>query len=186
MAGARRVIRALHDPRQRIQLLRITSKLRYHLPFGVWWRTGVTEQQDWLRFDFFPAGAELIAQGAPAGGSIMVLKEGEVEVLRDGKFVSTIKQAGAIFGEMSVLLDRPHSATVRAVTDVQLYVIDDAIKVLEAHPAWLLQIARLLAQRVNATTAQLVALKQRQGEGEDDDVLVLPTNLFASWADPQI
>ncbi|WP_423065333.1 Crp/Fnr family transcriptional regulator [Devosia sp. CN2-171] len=141
--------------------------------------------QDWLRFDFFPAGSELIAQGRNAGGSIMVLKEGEVEVIRDGRFVSTIKQPGAIFGEMSVLLERPHSATVRAVTDVQLYVIDDALRVLEAHPAWLLQIARLLAQRVNTTTAQLVALKSKDG-GDDDDVLVLPTNVFSSWADPQI
>ena len=141
--------------------------------------------QDWLRFDFFPAGSELITQGRNAGGSLMVLKEGEVEVIRDGKFVSTIKQPGAIFGEMSVLLERPHSASVRAVTDVQLYVIDDALRVLEAHPAWLLQIARLLAQRVNATTAQLVALRQKEAESEDD-ILVLPTNVFSSWADPQI
>jgi CRP-like cAMP-binding protein len=141
--------------------------------------------QDWLRFDFFPAGSELITQGRNAGGSLMVLKEGEVEVIRDGKFVSTIKQPGAIFGEMSVLLERPHSASVRAVTDVQLYVIDDALRVLEAHPAWLLQIARLLAQRVNATTAQLVALKQKEAASEDD-ILVLPTNVFSSWADPQI
>jgi len=140
--------------------------------------------QDWLRFDFFPAGSELIVQGRNAGGSLLVLKEGEVEVIRDGKFVSTIKQPGAIFGEMSVLLERPHSATVRAVTDVQLYVIDDALRVLEAHPAWLLQIARLLAQRVNTTTAQLVALKSK--DGGDDDVLVLPTNVFSNWADPQI
>jgi CRP-like cAMP-binding protein len=141
--------------------------------------------QDWLRFDFFPAGSELITQGRTAGGSLMVLKEGEVEVIRDGNFVSTIKQPGAIFGEMSVLLERPHSASVRAVTDVQLYVIDDALRVLEAHPAWLLQIARLLAQRVNATTAQLVALKQKEADAEDD-ILVLPTNVFSSWADPQI
>lgn len=145
----------------------------------------MTDQQEWLRFDFFPAGSELITQGGNAAGSLMVLKEGEVEVLRDGKFVSTIRQPGAIFGEMSVLLDRPHSATVRAVTEVQLYVIDDALRVLEAHPAWLLQIARLLAQRVNATTAQLVALKSKPDE-DDDDVLVLPTNVFSSWTDPQI
>ena len=58
------------------------------------------------------------------------------------------------------------------------------LTVLEARPSWLLQIARLLAQRVNATTAQLVALKQR--ENEDDDVIVLPSNVFASWSDPQV
>jgi CRP/FNR family transcriptional regulator, cyclic AMP receptor protein len=138
---------------------------------------------DWLEFDFFPAGTELIAQGGRTG-SLMVLKEGEVEVLRDGNFVSAVRQPGAIFGEMSILLDRPHSASVRALTDVQVYIIADALAVLEARPSWLLQIARLLAQRVNATTAQLVALKQR--DNEDDEVIVLPSNVFASWSDPQV
>ena len=94
------------------------------------------------------------------------------------------KEVARIFGEMSVLLERPHSATVRAMTDVQLYVINDALTVLEAHPSWLLQIARLLAQRVNSTTAQLVALRSR--EDEDEDILVLPTNVFSSWGDPQV
>ncbi len=144
----------------------------------------MADNQGWLKFDFYPAGAELIRQGGRTG-SLIVLKEGEVEVLRDGRFVSSIRQPGAIFGEMSVLLDRPHSATVRAVTDVQLFVIADALTVLEAHPAWLLQIARLLAQRVNATTAQLVTLKQEQLEAEED-VLVLPSAVFSSWADPQV
>lgn len=144
----------------------------------------MADNQGWLKFDFYPAGAELIRQGGRTG-SLIVLKEGEVEVLRDGRFVSSIRQPGAIFGEMSVLLDRPHSATVRAVTDVQLYVIADALNVLEAHPAWLLQIARLLAQRVNTTTAQLVTLKQEQLEAEED-VLVLPSAVFSSWSDPQV
>ena len=145
----------------------------------------MAETEGWLKFDFYPAGAELIQQGGKSG-SLLVLKEGEVEVLRDGRFVSATHQPGAIFGEMSVLLDRPHSATVRALTDVQLYVIEDALAVLERHPSWLLQIARLLAQRVNVTTAQLVALKQQESEEDNSDILVLPTNVFASWADPQI
>ena len=144
-----------------------------------------TETQGWLKYDFYPAGAVLIRQGGDVTGKLIVLKEGEVEILRDDKFVASIRQPGAIFGEMSVLLGRPHSATVRAVTDVQLFVIADAINVLEAHPAWLLQIARLLAQRINATTAQLVALKRQAGE-EEEDVLILPTNVFSSWSDPQI
>ena len=143
----------------------------------------MAETRDWLSFDFYPAGAELIRQGE-AGGTLFVLKEGEVEVERDGRFVSAIRQPGAVFGEMSVLRERSHTASVTAVTDVQVFVIKDAIKVLEAHPVWLLQIARLLAQRVNATTAQLVALKDEQAG--DSDVLVLPTNLFASWSDPQL
>lgn len=144
----------------------------------------MADDESWLKFDFYPAGAELIRQGGRSG-SLIVLKEGEVEVLRDGKFVSSMAQPGAIFGEMSVLLERPHSATVRALSDVQLYVIADALKVLEAHPAWLLQIARLLAQRVNATTAELVSLKQEQ-QSEGEDILILPSAVLSSWGDPEI
>jgi CRP-like cAMP-binding protein len=138
--------------------------------------------QPWLRYDWFPAGHELIKQGGRTG-SLFVLKTGEMEVLRDGGFVSSVNRAGAIFGEMSVLLNQPHSASVRAVTDVEVYVIADALKVLESHPAWTLQIARLLAQRVNATTALLMDSQRESGEKER---LVLPQNVFAQWADPQV
>jgi CRP-like cAMP-binding protein len=106
-----------------------------------------------------------------------------MEVTRDGKFVSSVNRAGAIFGEMSVLLDQPHSATVRAVTDVEVYVIANALSVLESHPAWTLQIARLLAQRVNSTTALLM---ESQREISEKDRLVVPQNVFSQWADPQV
>ena len=74
----------------------------------------MADTQDWLSFDFYPAGSELITQGGE-GGTLFVLKEGEVEVERDGRFVSSIRQPGAIFGEMSVLLERSHTASVKAV-----------------------------------------------------------------------
>jgi CRP/FNR family transcriptional regulator, cyclic AMP receptor protein len=138
--------------------------------------------QSWLRYDWFPVGHELIKQGGRSG-ALFVLKSGEMEVTRDGKFVSSVNRAGAIFGEMSVLLDQPHSATVRAVTDVEVYVIANALSVLESHPAWTLQIARLLAQRVNSTTALLM---ESQREISEKDRLVVPQNVFSQWADPQV
>lgn len=139
--------------------------------------------QPWLKFDWFPAGHELLPQGGKLG-RLFVLRQGEVEVERDGTYINSISQPGAIFGEMSLLLDIPHSATVRAVTDIEVFVIEDALRVLEANPRWTLQIARLLAQRVNATT-QLLA------RSSEDDLahrqrLVLPQNVFATWADPQV
>jgi CRP-like cAMP-binding protein len=141
-----------------------------------------TGSADWLRLDYYPAGAELIRQGGRTG-SLIVLKDGEAEVLRDGEVVFSTRQPGAVFGEISVLLDLPHSATVRAVTDIEVFVIDDALLVLEAHPPWLMQIARLLAQRVNTTTEQLVAERTEEGRR---DLMVLPERMFAAWADPQV
>jgi CRP-like cAMP-binding protein len=133
----------------------------------------------WLRRDWIAPGMTLIEQGGKTG-QLYVLKDGQLEVLRDGKHVSTIKTPGAVVGEMSVLLDVPQSATVRAVTACDYFVIDNAIEVLKAHPDWLLQIARLLAQRVNATTAELTRGKP------DDEALVLPQHFMSSWGDPAI
>ena len=144
--------------------------------------TSAEGEQPWLKFDWYPAGHVLVPQGGKLG-KLFVLRQGEVEIERDGAFISSTSQPGAIFGEMSLLLDIPHSATVRAVTDLEVFVIADALKVLEANPSWTLQIARLLAQRVNATTRQLA---QSQGEVAHSDRLVLPQNVFAQWADPQV
>jgi CRP/FNR family transcriptional regulator, cyclic AMP receptor protein len=136
--------------------------------------------ETWLKRDFLAAGMILIEQGGRTG-QLYVLKDGQLEVIRDGKHVSTIKTPGAVVGEMSVLLDMPQSATVRAITEVEYFVIDNAIDILNTHPDWLLQIARLLAQRVNATTALLT-----RDKSEEQDNLVLPQNFMSSWGDPTV
>lgn len=139
----------------------------------------MAEADAWLRRDWIAPGMELIAQGGQTG-QLYVLKEGELEVLRDGTHITTIKTPGSVIGEMSVLLGAPQTATVRAITAVDFFVIDNAIEVLRSHPDWLLQIARLLAQRVKDTTAQLA-----RGRGEDE-AMVLPQNFISSWGDPAV
>ena len=67
-----------------------------------------------LNQQLFPSGAVLIPEGGKLN-TMFVLRSGELEVVRDNIVVTTIRQPGTIFGEMSVLLDAPHSATVRAV-----------------------------------------------------------------------
>lgn len=99
-------------------------------------------------------------------------------------FITTVSQPGSVFGEMSLLLETPHTATVRATSDVEVFVIEDAIAVLEANSGWALQIARLLARRVAETTGRLA---EAQGEeAAASGRLVLPENVFAQWGDPQV
>jgi CRP-like cAMP-binding protein len=60
-----------------------------------------------------------------------------------------------------VLLDKPHTATVRAAQDSTIYEIDDAASFLRNQPAVALLIARMLAQRLNVANTYLADLKQQ-------------------------
>ena len=145
----------------------------------------MTQAPEWLKFEIYLAGHVLLEQGTQTG-KLVVLKDGEIEVVRDGKFVSTTTAPGPIFGEMSLLLEKPHTASVRAVTDVEVFVIEDALKALAEHPAWTLQIARLLAQRVNSTTAALMAAQPDTDDEDTGGRLIMPHYVLSDWGDPQV
>lgn len=108
----------------------------------------------------FAEGTLLIEEGKPPG-SLFVLESGEVEVLRHGLVVATIDEPGAIIGEMSVLLDTPHSSSVRARTAVMAHVVENAREALRQHPELTFKVAQILARRLNATTEFLVDSQEK-------------------------
>lgn len=119
----------------------------------------------------FKPGTVLIDEGG-SDGRLFVLIDGRVEVLRKGTQVSYVDEPGSLFGEMSVLLDMPYSATVRALSTVKAYVIDDAIKFFESQPEIAIYVATLLARRLYYTTSYLVDLQQQAaGKREDLDLV---------------
>jgi len=65
----------------------------------------------------FAAGAILLSEGETSG-QLYILAEGSVEILRGDTQVAVVSEPGAVFGEMSVLLKRPHTATVRTTSPV--------------------------------------------------------------------
>ncbi len=107
-----------------------------------------------------PAGALIIREGGSTG-HLYVLIDGQLEVAKGDTVVAVISEPGAVLGEMSVLLDQPHSATVRAVSDSKVYEFDDAASFLRDQPAVALLIARMLAQRLNVATTYLADLRQQ-------------------------
>src|ERR1700754_788992 len=107
-----------------------------------------------------PAGALIIGEGGTTG-HLYVLLDGQLEVAKGGTVVAVISEPGAVLGEMSVLLDQPHSATVRAVSDSTVYEFNDAASFLRDQPAVALLIARMLAQRLNVATTYLADLRQQ-------------------------
>src|ERR1700756_4240841 len=81
-----------------------------------------------------PKGTVLISEGSKTG-HLFVLIEGQLEVLRGDAIVAVLSEPGAVTGEMSLLLDRPHTATVRTAVDSALYDMEDAAAFLKAQPA---------------------------------------------------
>ena len=112
----------------------------------------------------FAPGIVLLSEGETSG-RLYVLAEGSVEVLRGETQVAVIGEAGSVFGEMSVLLKRPHTATVRAASPVGVFVFEDAESFLKSNPEIAFFVGKLLAERLNAATTYLVDLK-RQFEGQ--------------------
>lgn len=108
----------------------------------------------------FEPGGLLLREGE-RGTRMYVLVSGEVEVLRGKVTVAAIDEPGAIFGEMSALLDIPYSASVRARTAVRVRVIEDAVGFLKSQPEVTFHAAQLLARRLRDATTYLADLKQQ-------------------------
>ena len=106
------------------------------------------------------AGTEVLHEGGRTG-HLYVLIEGRLEVTKGDAVVANITEPGAVLGEMSVLLDTPHTATVRAAEDSTIYEIDDAAAFLRTQPGVATLIARMLAQRLNAANSYLADLKRQ-------------------------
>ena len=106
----------------------------------------------------YAAGETLIEEGQPFEG-LFVLKDGEVEVSREGVGICKISRAGSTFGEMSALLDELPSASVRATRNSKVVVVENALEFLRENSAAALDIARLLAYRVNWVTMNFAHAK---------------------------
>ncbi len=128
--------------------------------------TGVLARCSAAQKTHVPAGTVLMAEGTKSG-RIYVLDAGTIEVVRGDTRVALVGERGAIFGEMSVLLDAAHTATVRAVDDSTVYAFTDAADFLRSDPETTLAVAKLLAQRLHSATTYLVDLK-RQYAGQSN------------------
>ncbi len=121
------------------------------------------------------APGEMILEQGETSSLLLILIEGEVEVLRDEIRVARSAEPGAVFGEMSVLLGGPCTATVRALQSVEMAVVEQPEAFLRGSPAASLHVAVLLARRLDALNRYLIDVKY-QYEGHDhlsmvDDVL---------------
>jgi CRP-like cAMP-binding protein len=106
------------------------------------------------------AGDYLIEQGKKRG-ALFVLIDGAVTISSYGVTVAEVSEPGAIFGEMSSLLDRPASASVRASVDSTFLMARDGAAFLADRPDVVILVARALALRLDGLTGYLADVKHQ-------------------------
>jgi len=99
----------------------------------------------------FKAGGIIFREGDEAS-ELFVIKSGQVRVQIGNR---TIRELGAesIFGEMALIDSEPRSATVTAITDVELVPVSEKqfLFLVSQTPYFALKVMRVLAQRLRVT-----------------------------------
>src|SRR5262245_5370193 len=106
----------------------------------------------------YQPGEIILAEGSKTG-RLWILKKGAVAVVRQGIQIARVAEPGAAFGDLSALLDTPHTADGRALA-IWMFQVADAARSLQA-PALLGHAATVLAQRLNGAKQALIELKTK-------------------------
>jgi CRP/FNR family transcriptional regulator/CRP/FNR family cyclic AMP-dependent transcriptional regulator len=103
------------------------------------------------------AGTVLTRQGA-AGGLAFVIASGRAEVTRDGARLATLGP-GAVVGELSLIDGQPRSATVKALTDLEVLEIDgrDLNKLIKKVPTVVRKLLESMAGRLREVDTRAAA-----------------------------
>lgn len=105
------------------------------------------------------ATGDTLLQAGTRSGRLYFLVSGRCAVRRDGIVVTRIGQPGAVFGEMSLLLDTPHTADVVALDPTVCRLVENAGTYLLQRPQMMAYVAAVLAHRLDAATRYLVDVK---------------------------
>ena len=110
----------------------------------------------------FPAGTVLFEQGE-TGNEMYIISSGRVEVsrrVRDKETVLAVLPAGEFLGEMSIINNKPRSATARVIEDARVLVIDPKTfeQMLRSNSEIAVRLIKKLAQRLDETGRQIEVL----------------------------
>jgi CRP/FNR family transcriptional regulator, cyclic AMP receptor protein len=85
---------------------------------------------------------------------LLILKKGAVAIVKEDKEIAKVTEPGAVFGEVSILLDQPNKMDVRALETSQFYIVDAAV-LLTLNPI-ATHVAMVLARQLdNANDLQM-------------------------------
>jgi CRP/FNR family cyclic AMP-dependent transcriptional regulator len=109
------------------------------------------------------AGEALMREGE-TGDGLWILLTGALQISKQGAVISAVRRPGAAFGEVSLLLDTPYSATAVALEASTLRYAADGRALLAGDPVVMRLIATGLAERLAFATTYLADLKNQYGD----------------------
>ncbi len=115
------------------------------------------------------AGTVFLEEGTP-GDRFYFILDGEVEVTRmegNHRTVLGVQGSGGFLSEMSLLEDRPRSASARALTDTELLAVDpaDFLDLLTRCPGVTLSMLRTVMARLRSTESAVIEKGRMTGLG---------------------
>ncbi len=116
-------------------------------------------------------GGEVIVQEGDTGLGWFILKSGRVGAFKGDMKVAEFDKPGSIFGELSGILNRPRSATLRAIVTSEVVCIECTLsELIHQQPAIARKILINLAERLVNTTETLWAAAGHVGEADHNGV----------------
>jgi CRP/FNR family transcriptional regulator, cyclic AMP receptor protein len=126
------------------------------------------------RLDALPLASygpdETVFAEGTSTGRLLILKSGAVSIVKGGTEIAQVAEPGAVFGELSALLDQPHGADVRTLEASEFHVAD-ATTLLGQDPVALLYVTMLLARRLDGANQLLLELKSQIEAGESPSLI---------------
>src|SRR5215469_1879687 len=120
--------------------------------------TAVLRRIETMPLATYQPGETVLAAGTKTG-RLLILRNGAVAIEKEGTVIAKVTEPGAVFGELSALLNLPHTADVRTL-ETSAFRVAPA-ELLEQDPAALLYVAAILAQRLNLANQAVVELKSQ-------------------------
>ncbi len=93
---------------------------------------------------------------------LFILVDGRVGIFKGNLKVAEFSDAGTIFGEMSIILKQPRTASIKALEDSNIIIFEATIEeLIRSFPDISLKIMKNLAERLTTTTKDYWKLSEK-------------------------